>query len=123
MSLHEGHVRSAHDVFLIPEQYHTAVWRIWDTGGIWVLLKGWSSPEHRGTQGTQVTHWVVGRHEAHPAGSRMPQGRQELGTSKGMQGALCWGWRHLSSAALQPFRLCAGRALTRWMPGSRLQRQ
>lgn len=29
MSLHEGHMGSAHDVFLIPEQYHTAVWRGW----------------------------------------------------------------------------------------------
>lgn len=59
MSLHEGHVGSAHDVSLIPERYHTAVWRGW---GMWTLLEGWSSPGHRGTQGTEAPRWHGMKH-------------------------------------------------------------
>lgn len=41
ISLHEGHVGSAHDVSLIPEEYLGSVWRGW---GMWSLLEGGAAP-------------------------------------------------------------------------------
>lgn len=48
ISLHEGHVGSAHDVSLIPEEYLGAVWRAW---GMLSLLEGRAAPG-RGNQRT-----------------------------------------------------------------------
>lgn len=54
MSLREGHLCSAHDVSLIPERYHTAVWRGWRMRS---LLEGGAAP---GTEAPEGHRYLAG---------------------------------------------------------------